>query len=151
MPRPIQSENDVPTFRWSGDHRKNQCERFERRYRQYLGAKHVYMTSSGTSELTAAMVGLKIGPGQEVIVPAHTYMAPAVAVLAIGAIPVIVDIDDSITQRMDSGPAKARDPRCSTRPVSLAAEQRLPDKTQRRHAAQVAEHSQPLGDDCDQA
>ena len=38
-----------------------------------------------------------IDPGDEVLVPAHTYMATAVAVLAVGAIPVIVDVDGSIT------------------------------------------------------
>src|SRR5690606_29522470 len=46
---------------------------------------------------TAAMIGLQIGPGDEVIVPACTYMASAVAVLAAGAIPVIVDVDESAT------------------------------------------------------
>ncbi|MBN2583502.1 MAG: aminotransferase class V-fold PLP-dependent enzyme, partial [Planctomycetes bacterium] len=54
-------------------------------------------TSSGTSALTAAIAALGIGPGDEVIVPAHTYMATAVAVVAAGAIPVIADIDESIT------------------------------------------------------
>ncbi len=78
-------------------HRGGECERFEKRYARYLGVKHVIMTSSGTTALTAAMVGLGIGPGDEVLVPACTYMASAVAVLAAGAIPVIVDIDESIT------------------------------------------------------
>ena len=70
-----------------------QCARFERRYARFLGVKHVYMTASGTNALTAALVGLRIGPGDEVLVPACTYMATAVAVLAAGAIPVVVDID----------------------------------------------------------
>jgi len=74
-----------------------QCGRFEKRYAKFLGVKHVGLTSSGTTALTAALGGLGIGPGDEVIVPAHTYMATAVAVLAVGAIPVIVDIDESIT------------------------------------------------------
>ena len=43
------------------------------------------------------MIGLGLGPGDEVLVPAHTYMASATSVLATGAIPVIVDIDESIT------------------------------------------------------
>ena len=43
------------------------------------------------------MVGLGIGPGDEVLVPAHTYMATATAVLGAGAIPVIVDVDESLT------------------------------------------------------
>jgi len=74
-----------------------ECGRFERRYGKYLGVKHVLMTSSGTTALTAALVGQGIGPGDEVLVPACTYMATAVSVLAAGAIPVVVDIDDSIT------------------------------------------------------
>ena len=80
----------------------SQCARFEERYAKFLNVKHVHMTSSGTAALTAALVGMKIGPGDEVLVPAHTYMATAVAVLACGAIPVIVDIDESITMDPDA-------------------------------------------------
>ncbi|NQT88510.1 DegT/DnrJ/EryC1/StrS family aminotransferase [bacterium] len=74
-----------------------ECARFERRYGKMLGVKHTLLTSSGTTALTAALGGLGIGPGDEVLVPACTYMATAVAVLAVGAIPVIVDVDESIT------------------------------------------------------
>lgn len=74
----------------------SQCGRFEERYSEYLGIEHVVMTASGTNALVAALAGLEIGPGDEVIVPCHTYMATAVAVLAVGAIPVIIDIDDSL-------------------------------------------------------
>jgi len=74
-----------------------ECARFERRYARVLGVKHVHLTASGTTALTAALAGLGLGPGDEVIVPACTYMATAVGVLAVGAIPVIVDIDESIT------------------------------------------------------
>lgn len=73
-----------------------QCIRFERRYARRVGVKHVLMTASGTNALTAGLVGLGIGPGDEVVVPAFTYMATAVAVLAAGAIPVIVDVDESL-------------------------------------------------------
>jgi dTDP-4-amino-4,6-dideoxygalactose transaminase len=79
-----------------------ECARFEKRYARQLGVKHCALTSSGTTALTAALVGLGIGPGDEVLVPACTYMATAVAVLAVGAIPVIVDIDDSITLDPDA-------------------------------------------------
>jgi dTDP-4-amino-4,6-dideoxygalactose transaminase len=75
----------------------SQCTRFERRYAKLLGVKHVWMTSSGTTAVSAALAGLGIGPGDEVAVPACTYMATAVGVLAAGAIPIIVDVDDSIT------------------------------------------------------
>lgn len=81
-------------FRYAKD---SECNRFETRWSKYLNVKHAHMTSSGTAALTAAMIGLNIGPGDEVIVPACTYMASAVAVLAVGAIPVIVDVDESAT------------------------------------------------------
>ncbi|MFP4057588.1 MAG: DegT/DnrJ/EryC1/StrS family aminotransferase [Candidatus Brocadiia bacterium] len=74
-----------------------ECARFERRYAKFLGVEHAWMTSSGTAALSAALGGLGIGPGDEVLVPACTYMATAIAVLAVGAIPVVVDIDESIT------------------------------------------------------
>lgn len=76
---------------------KGQCGRFERRFARMLGAPHARMTASGTIALTAALVGAGIGPGDEVLVPAHTFMASALAVLGAGAIPVIVDVDESIT------------------------------------------------------
>jgi len=75
----------------------DQCETFERRYAQYLDIKHVALAASGSNALTAAVIALGLGPGDEVLVPAHTYMATAMAVLAAGAIPVIVDIDESLT------------------------------------------------------
>ncbi|MEN6400864.1 MAG: aminotransferase class V-fold PLP-dependent enzyme, partial [Armatimonadia bacterium] len=85
----------------SGDlfryHIGGECTRFEARYAKYLGVKSVRMTSSGTTAITAALAGLGIGPGDEVIVPACTYMASAVSVLAVGAIPIVADVDESIT------------------------------------------------------
>lgn len=78
------------------------CQRFEERYGKYLGVKHVMMTSSGTTALTAALIGERIGPGDEVLVPACTYIATAIAVVAAGAIPVIVDVDASLTLDPDA-------------------------------------------------
>lgn len=86
--------NSKQLFRYGIGH---ECERFEERYAAYLGAKHFALAASGSYALTAAMIGLGIGPGDEVLVPAHTYMASATSVLAAGAIPVIVDINESIT------------------------------------------------------
>ncbi len=86
--------NSKALFRYGLGH---ECERFEQRYAAYLGGKHFSLAASGSYALTAAMIGLGIGPGDEVLVPAHTYMASATSVLAAGAIPVIVDIDESIT------------------------------------------------------
>ncbi len=76
---------------------KGECNRFERRYSRYLDVQHCMMSASGTTALTAALVGVGLGPGDEVLVPACTYIATAISVVAAGAIPVIVDIDESIT------------------------------------------------------
>ena len=81
-------------FRYGED---SECDRFETRYAAYLGVDHFALAASGTYGLAAGLIGLGIGPGDEVLVPAHTYMATATAVLSVGAIPVIVDIDASIT------------------------------------------------------
>jgi dTDP-4-amino-4,6-dideoxygalactose transaminase len=75
----------------------DECGTFERRYAEYLGTDDVALAGSGTQALTAGLIGLGLGPGDEVIVPAHTYMATALAVLSVGAIPVLVDIDDTLT------------------------------------------------------
>ena len=75
----------------------NQCERFEQRYAAYLGVKHFALCASGSNALAAAMTAVGPGPGDEVLIPAHTYMASATSVLAAGAIPVIVDIDETVT------------------------------------------------------
>src|SRR5438067_5920772 len=75
----------------------NECDRFETRYAQYLSVKHFALAASGSNALAAAMIGLGLGPGDEVIIPAHTYMATATSVLSAGAIPVIIEIDDTLT------------------------------------------------------
>ena len=74
-----------------------ECDRFESRYAEYLGVNHFALAASGSNALAAAMIAVGLGPGDEVLIPAHTYMATATSVLAVGAIPVIVDIDESIT------------------------------------------------------
>src|SRR5205823_7212356 len=81
-------------FRYSVD---SECDRFETRYAKYLGCKHFALAASGSNALAAAMIGVGLGPGDEVLIPAHTYMATATSVLAAGAIPVIVDIDETLT------------------------------------------------------
>ena len=75
----------------------SECDRFEERYARYLGCKYFALAASGSNALAAAMIGVGLGPGDEVLIPAHTYMATATSVLAVGALPVIVDVDESIT------------------------------------------------------
>lgn len=79
-------------FRFEG----SECEGFEADARAWLGARHALFVNSGTSALICALAGLEIGPGDEVIVPAYTYIATAASVLAVGAVPVLAEIDESL-------------------------------------------------------
>ncbi|RTL48273.1 MAG: aminotransferase class I/II-fold pyridoxal phosphate-dependent enzyme [Sphingobacteriales bacterium] len=58
---------------------------------------YAQLTSSGTAALTTAMAALGIGAGDEVIMPAFTFVASFEAVLSVGAIPVLVDVDETLT------------------------------------------------------
>jgi 8-amino-3,8-dideoxy-alpha-D-manno-octulosonate transaminase len=65
------------------------CDRF--------GAKHAQLVSSGTAALTTAMAALGIGADDEVIMPSFTFVASFEAVLSTGAVPVLVDVDETLT------------------------------------------------------
>ena len=65
------------------------CEKF--------GATNAICMTSGKAALISALIGMGVGPGDEVIVPAYTYIATAIAVTATGAIPVIADCDETLT------------------------------------------------------
>ncbi|MFI5152618.1 MAG: DegT/DnrJ/EryC1/StrS family aminotransferase [Chitinophagales bacterium] len=70
------------------------CKKFACQYAQ--------LTSSGTSALTTALAALGVGAGDEVIMPSFTFVASFEAVLSVGAIPVLADIDESLTLNPDS-------------------------------------------------
>ncbi|MGC4100687.1 DegT/DnrJ/EryC1/StrS family aminotransferase [Ferruginibacter sp.] len=62
-----------------------------------LGSKYAQLVSSGTAALTTALSALGVGYGDEVIMPAFTFVASFESVLSVGAVPVLVDIDDTLT------------------------------------------------------
>ncbi len=66
---------------------------FEKQYAEYLGVGHVIATSDGTNAIQVVLRALGIGVGDEVIVPAHTFIATAEAVSLVGATPVFADVD----------------------------------------------------------
>jgi dTDP-4-amino-4,6-dideoxygalactose transaminase len=71
-----------------------EVEEFERRFAEYLRADAAVGVGSGLDALRLALAGLGVGPGDEVIVPANTYIATALAVSACGAQPVFVDVTE---------------------------------------------------------
>ena len=68
-------------------------ERFEAEWAEYCGTKYCVGTSDGTAALELALRALGIGPGDEVIAPANTFIATIEAIIAVGARPVMVDVD----------------------------------------------------------
>ena len=62
----------------------------------YLGTEHSIVMTSGHAALVSALTAAGIGPGDQVIVPAYTYIASAMSVVAVGAIPVIAEIDETL-------------------------------------------------------
>ncbi|CAF0689565.1 Pleiotropic regulatory protein [Candidatus Methylacidithermus pantelleriae] len=69
-----------------------EVSRFESKMRDYLGVRHAVGVSSGTDALWIALLTLGIGPGDEVICPAFTFVATADAIALVGAKPVFVDV-----------------------------------------------------------
>jgi dTDP-4-amino-4,6-dideoxygalactose transaminase len=72
-----------------------QVASFEEHFARYVGTRYCVGVESGTAALKLALTALQIGHGDEVILPANTYIASALAVSAAGATPVLVDVDDS--------------------------------------------------------
>ncbi|MBN1351032.1 DegT/DnrJ/EryC1/StrS family aminotransferase [candidate division KSB1 bacterium] len=84
-------------FRFLHEAKDSKVSQLEAKFAEYMGCKHALAVTGGTTALISALVGLGIGSGDEVIVPGYTYIASAAAILAVRAIPVIVEIDNSLT------------------------------------------------------
>lgn len=69
------------------------CRRVEQMLTSYFGVPHALLTNSWTNGAVALLLALDIGPGDEVIVPAMTFVATANAVELVGAKPIFVDVD----------------------------------------------------------
>jgi 8-amino-3,8-dideoxy-alpha-D-manno-octulosonate transaminase len=67
-----------------------------------FGCNYAQLTSSGTAALTTALAALGIGFGDEVITPSFTFVASFEAVMSVGAVPVLVDVDETLTLDPDA-------------------------------------------------
>ena len=68
---------------------------FEEKFAAYMGVKYAHAVSSGTAAIHCALAGAGVGPGDEVITTAWTFIAPVEAAAALGAVPVPVEIDET--------------------------------------------------------
>jgi dTDP-4-amino-4,6-dideoxygalactose transaminase len=71
-----------------------EVERFEADFAAFCGARHCVAMKSGTAALTLALRAAGVGKGDEVIMPAHTYIATALAIVHAGAIPRFCDVEE---------------------------------------------------------
>ncbi len=86
-------------MRYGFDHMRNghwKAKELEDAVQNTFGVKHAQLTSSGTTALSTAMAVMGVGAGDEVIMPTFTFVASFEAIIAAGATPVLVDIDDTL-------------------------------------------------------
>ena len=86
-------------MRYGFDKERNgvyKVRQFEEEFAEYCGAGYALGVTSGSSALKVALTALDVGPGDEVLVPAFTFLATYEAVMEVGAIPVMVDIDETL-------------------------------------------------------
>ena len=74
---------------WTGQ----ECREFEKEFASFADTKHAIAVSNGTLALDLALVGLGIGPGDEVVVTPRTFLASVSCIVTAGAIPVFADVD----------------------------------------------------------
>lgn len=84
-------------WRFLNDDSVSESIALENKYRQWCDAEYALAVGGGTCALIAAMAGVGLGSGDEVIVPGYTYIATAAACLSVGAIPILCEIDESLT------------------------------------------------------
>jgi 8-amino-3,8-dideoxy-alpha-D-manno-octulosonate transaminase len=95
LERVIRSKN---LFRYYGvGEGPQEVDAFERELAQHMGVERALAVNAGSSALICGLIGSGVGRGDEVIVPAYTWNATANAVLAAGALPVLAEVDDSLT------------------------------------------------------
>ena len=73
------------------------AKEFEAAFAKRMGSEYCQLVSSGTSALTVALAAAGIGAGDEVIMPTFTFVASFESIMMLGAVPVLVDIDDTLT------------------------------------------------------
>src|SRR5438552_6686006 len=104
LERVIRSKN---LFRYYGvGDGPQEVDAFERELAEHLGARRALAVNAGSSALICGLIGCGVGRGDEVIVPAYTWNATANAVLAAGALPVLAEVDESLTIDPDDVEAK---------------------------------------------
>jgi 8-amino-3,8-dideoxy-alpha-D-manno-octulosonate transaminase len=78
------------------------AKELEAEINKYFGCTYSQLVSNGTAAVTTALLALGVGYGDEVIIPTFTFVASFEAVISVGAVPVLVDVDDTLTINPDA-------------------------------------------------
>ena len=89
------SHDSVTLYRYGPNNYK--ATEFEKDFAKYMGVKYAHAVSSGTAAIHCALAAAGIGPGDEVITTAWTFVAPVEAICSLGALPVLVNLDKSFS------------------------------------------------------
>ncbi|MBK6564158.1 MAG: DegT/DnrJ/EryC1/StrS family aminotransferase [Saprospiraceae bacterium] len=127
-------------------------KKFQEELEVYLGVKHVIPCANGTDAIQIALMGLGLRPGDEVIVPAFTYVATAEVIALLGLIPVMVDVDADSFNVSVEGIKKAITPRTKAIvPVHLygqsAEMEAIMNIAQKHNIFVVEDNAQAIGAD----
>lgn len=128
---------------------KSEVKVFEAELAATMGSRHALAVNSGTSALICALVGAGVGPGDEVLVPGYTWVSSAAAALAVGAVPVLVEIDDSLTMDPEDFRAKVTPRTRAVIPVHMnnlvCDMDRIMEVAQRHDIAVIEDACQAVG------
>jgi dTDP-4-amino-4,6-dideoxygalactose transaminase len=82
-------------FRFYGHDPRSYADRLDRAYCERMGRKYALAVNSGSADLSLAMSAIGIGPGDELLLPGYLWVSCVSAVVRAGAIPKLVDVDDT--------------------------------------------------------
>lgn len=135
-------------FRYYGpENYPSKVSEFETQFAQRMGARHCLAVNSCTSALISALVAVGVGPGHEVIVNGYTFFASCAAIVAAKAIPVICEVDASLTMDPDDLESKINE---NTKAVICVHMRGVPCDMDRITAI-CRKHNLKLIEDCAQA
>ena len=127
----------------------SKVDEFEAAFGVRMGSPHCVAMASGTAALLSGLAALGVGPGDEVIVPAYTWISSASAVVAAGAVPVVAEVDASLTLDVDDIARKITPHTKAIMPVHMRGAPCRMDRIMeiaRRHGLSVIEDvAQALG------
>lgn len=85
---------------------KSECDLFEDEFSRYTESPHSLILSSGTNSLAVALLAAGLQPGDEVLLPAYTFVATAAAVVHAGGVPIIVNVDKNLSMDFQDAVSK---------------------------------------------